>query len=349
MPGIVDMHCDTISALETEIWEEERTEKAQEKSTEKQVRLWEEERERRNPNTLRENNGQLDLLRMKQSGYVLQNFALYVDVGDHPGAWEWAMRLYQRFRAEMEKNKELIRQVTSFDEMMENKRQNRMSALLTIEEGGICEGRIERLHELYRMGARMMTLTWNYPNTLGAPASPAEGVKVEGPAWLTPKGMEFVEEMERLGMILDVSHLSDEGFWNVVQIARKPFVASHSNARSLCGHPRNLTDEMIRKIGELGGVIGLNFYEQFVLGQNAKDQNEFWTALISHAKRIWNLGGGDVLGLGSDFDGIPRNEFLPGAEKMGELWERLHRAGFTAGELDGIFAGNVMRVYREML
>lgn len=385
MRGVVDMHCDTLSYLETE----ERREEAGKRTVCGEAEQAPPARNKKGGGreTLRENSGQLDLLRMRESGYLLQNFAVYVDAGEHPDSWEWAMRLAKRFREEMEQNADLIRQVLCYQDIPENQKQGYMSALLTVEEGGICGGSISRLRKLYAMGVRMMTLTWNYPNELGTPAVLPEETDpdTDWEEWmgqvsnraLTEKGREFVLEMEKLGIIPDVSHLSDEGFWEVQQITKKPFVASHSNARALCGHGRNLTDEMIRCIGERGGVIGLNFYEKFlsqeaylaekkpvspgpekksagwesaVDGELLADRRrEFLDLLAAHAARILRMGGEEALGLGSDFDGIPENEIFPGAQCMGMLWDALHDRGFTERQLDKIFYENVLRVYREIL
>lgn len=315
--NIVDMHCDTLSFLETQ----------------------------QTPGSLRKNGGQLDLLRMRESGYLLQNFAIYVDMREHPDAWDWAMRLAERFRAEMEKNRDLVRQVFRWEDILRNREEGLLCAMLTVEEGGVCGGNIERLRKLYDLGVRMMTLTWNYQNELASPASPPEGTVCPKPLGLTEKGREFVSEMERMGVILDVSHLSDEGFWDAFWLTKKPFVASHSNSRALCGHSRNLTDEMIRAVGERGGVIGLNFYEKFI----REGQEDILRGLTDHARRITDVGGMEVLGLGSDFDGIPANGNLPGAESLGLLWDALHRSGFTEGQLDKIFSENTLRVYRDVL
>ena len=152
--------------------------------------------------------------------------------------------------------------------------------------------------------------------------------------------------MEQLGIIPDVSHLSDEGIRDVLSIAEKPFVASHSNARAVCGHPRNLPDELIRGIADAGGCIGLNFYEDFLGTGGSEVLPEH---LIRHAKHLINVGGSEILGLGSDFDGIRKNPVLEGAESMEKLWDILHGAGFSAHQLDGIFTENVLRVYREVL
>lgn len=313
---IVDMHCDTLSFLETH-----------------------------SEGSLRENRGQLDLIRMKKSGYLLQNFAIYVDMKEHPDPWSRAMGLAERFQAEMEQNRDRIRQVSCWEDICKNREEGILCAMLTVEEGGVCGGSIRRLRKLYDLGVRMMTLTWNYPNELGAPAAPPEGTVCGEPRGLTEKGREFALEMENLGMILDVSHLSDEGFWEALSLTKKPIVASHSNSRALCGHKRNLTDEMIRGIGERGGVIGLNYCEKFI----REKEEDLLEQLAAHARRITDMGGMDTLGLGSDFDGIPVNGSLPGAESMGRLWDALHRSGFTEGQLEKVFSENVLRVYRDVL
>lgn len=356
---------------------------------------------------LMKNRGQLDLERMRQSGYLLQNFALFVDIGKcapwtdreqillsrrkrnredarEVGVstpWERLCALYEVYRSELENNKDVIAPVFCYEDILQNEMNGKMSALLTVEEGAVCGGSIERLRELYGMGVRMLTITWNYQNELGTPATrrspgqcrsddlteepaPEETQKTEncgsgggdavtGPAdmayGLTETGCNFVTEMERLGMIPDVSHLSDAGFDAVWECAKKPFVASHSNARAVCSALRNLSDDRIRKLAERGGCMGLNYYDKFLVDSGSEDTEVLWEALIQQARHITNVGGIEVLGLGSDFDGIPINPAVPGAEAMPVLWERLKTAGFTESQLDGMFWKNVMRVYRETL
>ncbi len=316
---IADMHCDTISVLEERSAEGKRV-------------------------FLRENDLHLDLRRMRESGYLLQNFALFVDLAKDKDPWERVCGLYRRYRQELSANEDWIAPVYRFSDIARNDAAHRMSALLTVEEGGVCGGDLEKLKELYRMGVRMMTLTWNYPNELGSPHSHPDG--------LTERGLVFLEEMEALGMIVDVSHLSDAGFYQVWEHTGKPFVASHSNARSLCRHARNLTDDMIRKLAEKGGVIGLNFCADFLREASEKTAASGAGGVedaARHARHIVKVGGIEVLGLGSDFDGIDTNRELPGVQSMERLWQALKRAGFSEGELDRIFSGNVLRLYEECL
>lgn len=358
---VADMHCDTISRL---------------------LLL----RENGRGESLRENGGHLDLVRMRQGNYLLQNFALFVEMERDGDPWERVCRLYRLYAEELEKNSDLIAPALSFSDIEKNRDEGKMSALLTVEEGGVCKGEIEKLRTLYDMGVRMLTLTWNYPNELGSPNRDRElGARFqearkrlaecvpETPEYrerraevlrvysemnrvpnerdgLTEKGREFVTEMERLHIIPDVSHLSDAGFYDVLETAVKPFVASHSDAREVCGCMRNMTDDMIRKLSLRGGVMGLNYCADFLeeVPQGQKNPGTI-EAVIRHAKHIVNVGGIEVLGLGSDFDGIDTHRELPGAQSMGLLREAFRKAGFSEDSLDKIFYKNVLRVYRDTL
>lgn len=203
----------------------------------------------------------------------------------------------------------------------------------------------------------MMTLTWNFPNEIGFPNihMPENGGEPdftvpETERGLTEFGFDLIEEMQRIGMIVDVSHLSDAGFYDVASHAKKPFVASHSDARSVCRAVRNLTDDMIRTLAEKGGVTGLNYCADFLSDGVPGISNEgTLEAIVRHAKHIVNVGGEDCLGLGSDFDGIPTHAELTGADKLPLLDRALSKAGFTQRQREKIFSENVLRVYREIL
>ena len=317
---IVDMHCDTISALYCR--------------KESGLEGW-----------LFQNSGHLDLEKMKKSGYLLQNFALFVDQKHYPDSWQREQEYYQLFCREMEANRNRIRQVRSYADIEDNQKAGLMSALLTVEDGGVCQGDPEKLQRLHEQGVCMITLTWNYPNELGYPNL---GGHCE--TGLTETGREFVSRMEKLGIIVDVSHLSDAGFYDVLAGSSKPFVASHSNARAVCPHARNMTDDMIRRLAERGGVMGLNFSVDFLEQRPEGEENPGTVAaVVRHARHIVNVGGMECLGLGSDFDGIATHQELPHAGCMDRLFDALKRADFTEDQIEKIFAGNVLRLYREVL
>ncbi len=336
---IADMHCDTIS----EIWESRKQSVSQNGGS---------------PQQLSRNDLHIDIRKMKKAGYLLQNFALYVDLKKGLDPFEYVLELIDVFREEMGKNKNDIGVIKTYDDILANERQGKMSALMTIEEGGCCKGEIGNLERLYQLGARMMTLTWNYPNELASPnlfiksaekgstLKNDEGFSLfDSSKGLTEKGFFFIQRMEELGMIIDVSHLSDAGFWDIVQHTKKPFVASHSNARALCG--RNLTDDMIRAVAGRGGVIGLNFYGCFLNETN--DSHSRVARMAAHARHMLNVGGSGCLGLGSDFDGISGELEIQDCSQMQKLVDGLERAHFTGTEIENILWRNVMRVYREML
>ena len=320
---VVDMHCDTIGAL----YEAEQ---------------------RGEPVSLLENGLHLDLKKMEKGDYFLQNFALFVDLGHTDEPFKTCVSMADLFYREMEKNRDRIAPVTTWKEMEENWRQGKMSALLTLEEGEVCEGNPAFLRTLYRLGARLMTLTWNYENSL---AWPGKGGGVpETERGLKQRGFEILEEMESLGMIVDVSHLSDAGILDVLKAAKKPFVASHSDARSLASHSRNLTDEMIRGIAEKGGVIGINYCCSFLedIPEGQKPVSRI-ARIIDHMKHIRQVGGIGCLGLGSDYDGITGELELPTAAALPRLAEAMEEAGFTASEVEDVFYRNVLGLYRELL
>lgn len=320
---LIDMHCDTIS------------------------RIYQERKQQKTAN-LRENSFQVDLTKMKSAGYLVQNFALFIDLTETENPYQTFEEQFAIFQEEMQQNSDLITPVTSYSEILSNEKQQKMSALLSLEEGEVCGGDPAHLTEIYEMGVRMMTFTWNYPNSLGFPAEPVCPQSERG---LTSLGIEYLAEMERLGIIADVSHLSDKGIRDVCRFAAKPFCASHSNARSLCNRGRNLPDELIRKIAEKGGVIGANYYGPF-LSDIPNEQNIFFSQakdIARHIYHISDIGGIYCIGLGSDFDGIDNNLELNNCSKMEILEQELKNCGFHANEIERIFYKNVLDFYQELL
>ena len=320
---VVDMHCDTILELY----------KA---------------RERGEEISLLDNDLHIDLKKMEAGDYFLQNFALFVDLKGTEDPFLTCVRMADLFYQVMEENRDRISPVTTWAEIERNWKEGRMSALLTLEEGEVCQGDPALLRTLYRLGARMMTFTWNYENSLAWPGR--EGGLPETEKGLKERGFEILEEMEALGMIVDVAHLSDAGIWDVLRTAKKPFVASHSNARTLASHARNLTDEMIRAIAEKGGVIGINYYCNFLedIPEGGRQISRI-SRMVEHMKHIRQVGGAGCIGLGSDFDGIYGEVEIGNSAGLPRLAEAMESAGFTAGAVEAVFHGNVLRLYREVL
>ena len=316
---IIDMHCDTISRIY------------------------------KTPGSvLRQNEFQLDLEKMKSAGYLLQNFSMFIDLDEEDCPYDACLKQITTFQEEMAKNQDLILPVTTYNEILENERLGKMSALMTIEEGQVCKGDLTILKELYDLGARMMTFTWNHKNTLGSPSEPVHGTAKGG---LTNLGIGFLDAMEQLGIIPDVSHLSDQGIRDVCRFAKKPFVASHSNARALCPRSRNLPDGLIRGIANRGGIIGVNFYGAFLTSACNSDNCFFSYVkdIAKHIRHMANIGGISCIGLGSDFDGIDDNLEIKNCSYLGLLESELRKNGFHEREIEQIFFQNVLNLYKELL
>ena len=340
MYPIIDMHCDTISKIY-------------------------ERRKKGETVGLRENDMHLDLLRMKQGGYLCQSFALFShlqslkDNGEDP--FEYALALSDTLDEELAANPDLVRPVTTAEQILQNQKDGVISALKTVEEGGVYKGDPELVKTFYKKGVRMSTLTWNFENELAHPNRMVVPTR-SGDGWyiapylapetefgLKPAGKDVVLCMEELGMLIDVSHLGDKGIYDIFDIVKKdtPVIASHSNARAVTNHARNLTDDMLKLMADHGGVTGINFSSSFLTDDGS---NESRTAdMVRHAKHIKNVAGIDVLGMGTDFDGIGSRLEITGGEKIQMLADALSLNGFTTDEIEKIFCKNVLRVFSEVL
>lgn len=299
------------------------------------------------PVELRQNNLCVDLEKMKQADSMAQFFASFIHMkffdGDYDKAYSAALAMLRKTKSEMEKNSDLIRLARNYDELMENYNAGLMSGILTIEEGGIIDNKMERLEELYGEGVRLITLTWNFENCLGYPNSEDTDLMNKG---LKPFGIEVVERMNDLGIIVDVSHLSDGGFWDVIKYSKKPAIASHSNCRMECGHRRNLTDDMIRALAEKGGISGLNFYPVFLNGEESANVDD----LVRHIVHMYHVGGEEFVSIGTDFDGF--EGAVDGLEHIGKMplfYDALKKRKFTDSQIEKFWYKNALRVIKDVL
>nr|WP_314463220.1 dipeptidase [uncultured Clostridium sp.] len=328
--NVADMHCDTIAELYYR-------------------------RQAGKDCSILKNDCHIDLERMKKGNYCLQNFALFTELAKHERPFEYCMKLLDLFYTELEGYEDLIGIVRTYEDIEKNRKEGKMSAMLTIEEGGVCQGEIAFLRNFYRLGVRMMTLTWNHINELAYPnririEKEEAFFEPETDHGLTETGIAFVEEMERLGMIIDVSHLSDAGIYDVFRCTKKPFVASHSNARTIASNPRNLTDEMIKMLAERGGVTGINFCGDFLHDWKKGEKSLSRIGdMVSHIKHLKQIGGIGCIGLGSDFDGIGGELEMKSPEDLPLLEAYMKKEGFHEAEIEAVFYGNVLRVYKEIL
>ncbi len=285
--------------------------------------------------TKREGVFQVTKALLHAGGCMLQCFAAFIEEKDR--RFERALALCDRFDAMCEKEGYLP--VRTFSDI----KKEGVHAMLTVEEGGAVEGSIEKLERLYFRGVRMMTLTWNYPNEIGFPhTSPSDM------GGLSSFGGACVERMCELKMLPDVSHGNDRLVFDTAAICRAkgfPLVASHSNARAASFHTRNLSDEGIRTVAACGGVVGLNFFANFLSAEGSEGgQRE---ALLSHARHILRVGGEDALSLGSDFDGAPPNPYVKDAACVPKLLGDLEEA-FGGRIAEKIAYRNALRVFESL-
>ena len=384
----IDMHCDTLSELHRQNLQKsiQGTDPAQDSGSRTAGC-------RGTMQTLEKNSLCVDISRLEQAECRAQFFACFVNAAEYAGengsdagsparqdhtrqdlslwdrAYEAVLQMSDLAREAQNDRFRLAVRRTEFEGKEEKKEKeekeakdeaqherNAVKGILTVEEGGVLGGRPARLEELYQRGVRLITLTWNYENCLGSPNSRDPAIMSRG---LTPFGFETVERMNGLGMLIDVSHLSDGGFWDCIRMSRAPVIASHSNARALCPHPRNLSDEMLAALGEKGGVVGVNFYGAFLRApdeQKTRRGNMTGTIpgiddILRHMRHIMDKAGEDAVALGTDFDGFDRTSLprgIAGVQDMEKIWEAMEQAGFTARQIEKTAYGNVSRIIRDV-
>lgn len=291
--------------------------------------------------SLRQNELSVDLQKLRKGNVAGQFFALFVDMAEHSDPFQSCHMMLDRFYREIEENSNEIAVALGYNDFCRNVNAGRISAFLTIEEGGVLKGRLENLRNFYRLGVRLVTLTWNYPNEIGCPNA-IETCRDKG---LTPFGIEVVREMNKLGMIVDVSHLSDAGFYDVARVADKPFIASHSNARQVTPHARNLTDDMIKTLAHKGGITGINFSRGFLGSQHISKVED----MVKHIRHIYNVGGIDCLAIGSDFDGIEPGLEIENSGEFEKLVKALAAQGFSEVQIEKICYRNAVRIIKECM
>ncbi len=295
----------------------------------------------------------IDLERLKKGSCMAQFFAIFLPslptrekMGDKlPDDETYISALRTILMNTIEKYPNDLAYASNAAQLEANHRSGKISAFLTIEDGRSVCGDMANLERYYDMGVRLISLTWNHANCFGFPNSLDPETMAKG---LTDFGKDAVVRMNELGMLVDVSHLSDGGFWDVVELSRRPFVASHSNCRALGVHQRNLTDEMIRALADKGGVAGLNFASQFLTKDVSFNLSRI-SDLAAHAVHMRNKGGIECVALGTDFDGISCQLEIPGPDQMYLLFDALKKAGFTEGDIEKIAYQNAQRVIRDVL
>lgn len=296
--------------------------------------------------SLYENEQHFDIKRQIALGGGLQFCAIYVptEVFRYQGGLRYTLCLLDKYNQEIKKLHENgidVLQVRTAEDAG-NVLKHKAATLLAIEEGGAIDGSLEALRCLYELGVRAMTLTWSNRNDL------ADGINEEATgSGLTLFGKQVVAEMNRLGMLVDVSHISTAGFWSVIETSTKPIIATHSNAKSLCSHPRNLNDEQIKALAQNGGLAGITFAGQFL---EEDWRNACIESVYKHIDYMLNLiGNDDHIGFGSDFDGISHPPYnIQGVQDYKPLIEYLSKY-YSDETINKITHQNVINLLQKVL
>lgn len=314
---ICDCHCDTL----TELYK-------------KQTSLY-------------SNDQHFDIKRQIELGGGLQFCAIFVPTHEfrYYGGLRYTLCLLDKYRQEIKKMQadgiDVLSVLTKADAA--DALNHKAATLLAIEEGGAIDGSLEALRCLYDLGVRAMTLTWSNRNDI------ADGInEAASGGGLTVFGRQVVQEMNRLGMLVDVSHIAPAGFWDVIETSSKPIIATHSNAKSLCSHPRNLDDKQIAAINENDGLIGITFAGQFL----EEDYNDACIdSVYRHIDYMLNLMGNDEhIGFGSDFDGISHPPYnIKGVQDYRPLVEYLQSKNYSDETIAKITHRNVLNLLQKVL
>ena len=322
---IFDLHCDTI-------W---KISEAKEKGEE--IRL-------------KKSYLQVDEEKLIKGNYFAQCFAIYIP-NQYPDPFNRCLKGIEIYEEQIKQSR-VLASVYDYSDFEKNAKKGKISAVLTMEDGCPIGENFDHLYTLHRKGVRMICLLHNLVNPIGNPnfgryfidGTPDQTI-ANMATGLTEFGRALVKEMNKLGIVIDVSHLSDKGFYDVIQLSEKPIMASHSNARSVCGHIRNLTDDMLYKLAENGGVTGINYANHFMHDDEAFGRNTSECAL-QHIRYIKKKIGIDHIALGSDFDGINPDIEISDASKTHLMIAALEKGGFLSNEIEKITYKNALRVFK---
>ena len=328
---------------------------------------------------------QSDLRRWKEGGLDVQIFSVFCD-GEKKEPFKYANRQMDSLDAVVARNPGKIVKVGNTADLLKAVKQHKIAAMFGVEGGHMIENDLGKLDSLYKRGARYMTLTWNNSTSWATSAMTETMIPDLPQKGLTAMGKQVVQRMNQLGMIVDVSHLGEKSFWDVISTSSKPIMASHSSVYNLCRHRRNLKDDQIKAIAKNGGVIQINFYPGFVDSSFEKKQSAFFkkhmiesdslmkagmdvwhieyylfdkyadeasamrpplSLLMQHITYIIDLVGVDYVGLGSDFDGITIAPLqLDDVTSYPLITKALVEKGYSKDDIMKILGGNFLRVLK---
>lgn len=305
---LFDLHCDTLYEM-----------------YEKNQRLY-------------KNNLQVSLDKAKSIDKYIGCFAVWIpDNYREDRAVNFFDSVYKNFQNEIVKNSKHISQLYSGEDINELSSE-KMGVILAVEGGSVLGGDIDKIKYLYNCGVRVMTLTWNGENEIGGGSSKPE-------SGITQIGTQIIKELEKIGIIIDVSHAGRKLFYDVCEISQKPFIATHSNSYSVCKHERNLTDDQINIIKENEGIIGITFCTRFLNSEKDASLHD----IIKHIDHFLSMGAEKILAVGSDFDGADMPSEIKGIQDIGILYEYLLRKNYNESLVNDIFYNNAYNFFRRII
>ena len=281
--------------------------------------------------SLRENSLHLDLRRLKKFSPAAQVFAVCTETLEDPQVKAAAVIRY--FKEQIEMNSDIVKLCLNSHDIVSTMAGGKIAALLSVEGAE----QIDDIEMAYALGVRVVHITWNFDNGLC-------GSVMGSGAGLSEKGRCFVKKAQELGVLLDTSHISQQGFWEVLETSRKPVIAGHSNTRALCPVPRNLSDEQFIALKNQGGGAGINLYPEFLgLGRDID-------AVFAHIEHFMALGGEKAVFLGCDLDGIDEMpKGIHGVEDLGKIYEVLLRHNYPESLVRDVFINNIMNIMEKVL
>ena len=296
------------------------------------------------------NSYHIDLEKLKKGNVGLQGMAIF-NIPQDTQPFTSANTMIDILESQIA-GREDIKIVYSYEDIVSNLEKGVITAMITMEDAFFLEGKISNLEHFYRRGLRMIALNHNVVNGVG---NPNYGKRLENgsPDWITRNtttgltefGFEVVDKMNELGMIIDLSHMSDKGFYDAIKASKKPVITSHSNADSVCKSLRNLTDDMLYKLADNGGLTGLCFAPGF-LAKTEEDKKDLIPCILRHADHVKNLIGIDHIAFGSDFDGVD----LPfDCSIYPTIIKEFEKHGYTTTEIEKITHLNALRVFKDNL
>ena len=271
----------------------------------------------------------------------IQNFAAYVspEYVKAKEAFKRANAIIDKFYSEYSVNKDKLILITNKYDVEKVINEKKVGAVLSIENGSSIEGNLDNVDYFFDRGIRIMSITWNFENDLGS------GAKTVNDTGLTILGKDYIKRLNKKNILVDVSHVSEKSFYDVVNISNKPIIATHSCAKKLCNHPRNLTDDQIKKIAESGGTIGICFYNEFLSEKNIATVDD----IVNHIEYIAELVGIDYVSFGTDFqekekcpDGIHR------VLDFDKIFDNLRNRGVKEDDIEKIAGENFERVLKNI-